>query len=62
MNKPVFVETSVGLINLSLVTRMMEGPDDVRVWFSGDGNGDVKIPEREWPSVRDKMISEGLLC
>jgi hypothetical protein len=35
MNNPLFVETSAGLINLSLVTRIEETEDEVRLVFVG---------------------------
>jgi hypothetical protein len=59
MNKPVFVETSEGLINLSLIYRIVESKSAVGLWF--DPAYSINLPVREWDSVRDKMISEGLL-
>jgi hypothetical protein len=54
MSKPVFVETSKGCINLSLVREIVDVEDHhVRFWF--DAEHFVELPSNEWVSIRSKM-------
>jgi hypothetical protein len=63
MDKPVFVETSEGYINLALVRtiRVTDGVDGNR-WASFTFSGmrevtpdHVAIPEKEWLSLQSRM-------
>jgi hypothetical protein len=59
MEKLMFVETSKGLINLSLVRNIVIDEGDVIIMF--DIETDVVIPVDEWHSIRIKMAEAGLL-
>ena len=59
MDKPMFVETSEGLINLALVRRIQNTGSAVRFWF--DSEHHIEIPIKEWHRIRGGMANMGLL-
>ena len=59
MEKPVFVETSEGLINLALVRRIRETGSTARFWF--DDEQHIEIPVKEWHRIRGGMSNMGLI-
>lgn len=58
MTNPMFVHTSKGLINLSLVELVEEGDGSVRLVFN---NKAIVIPEKEWFSIHSRMLTDGLV-
>jgi hypothetical protein len=60
MTKPVFVETSKGLINLALIEHITERGDHVSFWFDAKENN-VEVPIQEWAGIRAKMAEADLL-
>jgi hypothetical protein len=64
MTNPMFVETSVGMINLGNVRNITQENDNgakvMRFWFVGTSGG-VEIPEKEWYKIRIIMAENGLL-
>jgi hypothetical protein len=54
MPEPVFVETSKGCINFSLVREIAGVGEHVRFWF--DAEHFVEIPQDEWLSVRGRIL------
>jgi hypothetical protein len=61
MTNPLFVETSAGLINLSLVQTIKKHPNgQMALWFEEEESC-VLIPEKEWQSVWTKMAEAGML-
>jgi len=59
MDRPMFVETSEGLVNLALVRRRRETGGVVKFWFDGEDN--IEIPVKEWYRIRGGMANVGLL-
>jgi hypothetical protein len=57
MEKPVFVETSEGLINLALVPRIRETGSTARFWF--DDENHIEIPVKEWHRIRGGRSNMG---
>jgi hypothetical protein len=61
MSNPMFVETSNGLVNLSLVQTIRKAPSgNVAFWFEGVTDR-LEIPEKEWHRIRGGMANQGLL-
>ena len=61
MDKPMFVETSNGLVNLSLVQTITKAPSgNVAFWFEGVTDR-LEISEKEWHRIRGGMANMGLL-
>jgi hypothetical protein len=54
MPNPVFIETSKGCVNLSLVREIVDAGKHVRFWF--DTEHHVEIPQDEWLSVRGRIL------
>jgi hypothetical protein len=54
MPEPVFVETSKGCVNFSLVREIAGVGEDVRFWF--DAEHFVEIPQDEWLRVRGRIL------
>ena len=61
MTNPMFVETSNGLVNLSLVQTIRTAQSgNVAFWFEGVTDR-LEIPEKEWHRIRGGMANMGLL-
>jgi hypothetical protein len=60
-NRPLFVETSKGYINLALIWHITEGKAEgvVHLWL--DGENDIALPIDEWLGIHGQMASNGLL-
>jgi hypothetical protein len=55
MDRPMFVETSNGLVNLSLVQTIRKAPSgNIAFWFEGVTDR-LEIPEKEWHRIRGGM-------
>jgi hypothetical protein len=61
MTNPIFVETSAGLVNLTLVQTIRKAPSgNIAFWFE-DVTDRLEIPEKEWHRIRGGMANQGLL-
>jgi len=61
MDRPMFVETSEGLVNLALVQTIRKAPSgNVAFWFEGVTDR-LEITEKEWHRIRGGMANQGLL-
>ena len=65
MERPLFVETSKGYINLARSWHITEGKVEGKVervvHFWLDDENDIAISEDEWEKVRSTMATNGLL-
>ena len=61
MTNPMFVETSAGLVNLTLVQTIRKAPSgNIAFWFEGVTDR-LEITEKEWHRIRGGMANMGLL-
>jgi hypothetical protein len=58
-NRPLFVETSEGWINLARIWHVRRGRKVAHLWL--DGENDVKLPIDEWLGIHGQMASTGPL-
>jgi hypothetical protein len=65
MERPLFVETSKGYVNLARIWHITEGKVEGKVegvvHFWLDDENDIAISADEWEKVRSTMATNGLL-
>jgi hypothetical protein len=63
MSKPLFVETSVGLINLALIRWVKVKAGEVYISFEQTRTGVdfIELPRDEWEKIKARMVNEDLL-
>jgi hypothetical protein len=63
MSKPLFVETSVGLINLALIRWVKVKAGEVYISFEQTRTGAdfIELPRDEWEKIKARMVNEDLL-